>query len=224
MDVRMAKEFIRMHWLDTAEVMDILDTKAGRGQAVDQEALEQGELGAAIFTVGCYMVRNSIRYYRVHEPGYSPELEFPATDEEMEPIKKEMSERFSFGSGLGGTRQDCSYTFAGGWEDTLRCTTEISVRHFDSSDGKYTYLCRASSAGNYSWAEEIQCVFVARESGSISNQNASLFVCNEYVGSSFSSQTWYKFDRMGRIEPLELHDMDPDKDKKSLKGFVESFG
>ena len=63
MDVRMAKEFIRMHWLDTAEVMDILDTKAGRGQAVDQEALEQGELGAAIFTNLCGKLGRCVHYF-----------------------------------------------------------------------------------------------------------------------------------------------------------------
>ena len=47
----------------------------------------------------------------------------------------------------------------------------------------------------------------------MSNQQASLFVCNTYVGDSFSAETWYKLSADGTTKSMRLHPYDKDMEK-----------
>lgn len=226
MDLLKAEDFLKTHWSVTAEMIAILNERNPEIQLVENEGLKQGEICAAIFAVGCYMVRGAVRFYNVREPGHQPNLEVQIAETELETIKKKLQMQVPC-SLDGGSMQNTPVFSAGikeGWGDGLRCVAEISARHFESPDHEYRYLCRVADAEDSSWSDVIKNIIAAKESMYVPDQDASLFVCSEYVGSSFGCQTWYKLDRKGRIETLELHDMDPDKDEKRFKESTESFG
>lgn len=189
------------HWSSTAIITDICNpmqskTYTGRARDKDEqeltdEVLLPGEISAVIFRVGCYTVRRASRVYRVYESGYSPELEVPANREEVESVKNELA----------------ASTLALG--DKLRITCEISAKHNSNPKGTLSYVCRAAHAKDYCWTEHIDAICTVKEHKQIPDDYASLLVCNTYVGTSFSVETWYKLEPTGRITTLRRHPFDP---------------
>lgn len=157
-----------------------------------------------LFQVGCYTVRSAQRVYQIYDPGYSPERETPATPEEVALVQKDMSQG-PVALMLG----------AFSWQGRLRITHEISARHQDSPDSPFTVICRATQSrdGGRSWSERIMAVLTAKKHLAMPDKSASLFVCNVYIGDSFSSDTWYKLDPDGKIKTLSLHPFDSNADK-----------
>ncbi len=191
---------IRKHWSRTAVVTDSWRGKEGR----EAEELLPGELSAVVFEVGCYTVRSAQRVYQIYEPGYSPEKETPASPEEAALVRKDISQRaraVMFG--------------ASSWRNKLRVTHEISARRKDSPDSPFTVICRAAESrdGGRSWSERIAEVFTAKKHIAMPDKDACLFVCNLYVGDSFSVDTWYKLDPAGKIQTLTLHPFNSKVDK-----------
>lgn len=160
------------------------------GTDVPESELLPGELSAVTFPIGCYIVRSAQRVYRIHEPGYFPEEEVPADDEEVALVRKNMPSSPTMAAGFQQ------------WQDKLRVTHEISARHTDASAGKFTCICRAAEARNGRWKEHISAVYSVKESGFIPNEYASLLVCLAFTGDSHSSDTWYKFDPTGKLTTL----------------------
>ena len=139
------------------------------------------------FSVGFYTVRSAQRVYRICEPGYSPEEETPASREETERVRKYVTPMGTIGP-LVPT-----------WCDELRVTHEISARHNDAPEGKFTYICRAAEARTGRWKEHISAIYSVKESKFIPDEYASLLVCLTFTGDSHGSDTWYKFDPTGKI-------------------------
>ena len=203
------KETIQKHWYQSVVFTDAwcVDTD---GQKLTEEELQQGELWAVTFRVGCYIVRGARRIYKIYDPGYSPEMEKPADKEEVELVKKDIGNRyrnkpFRFSAdngnvvaGLQYVRTELSYEL----REKLRDTFEISARHILSPSSGYTYICRAASARSFYWSEKIESIYAVKEHGQIPDEYASLLVCMRYLGSSFSSDTWYKLEPTGKITTL----------------------
>ena len=192
------KNDINKYWSRHAVFTGSWDSRLYRGEKVKEEELLQGELSAYVYQVGCYIVRNALRVYKIYEHGYCPEKEQPASIEEVALVRKDIvdEERAFMGFYL--------------WSDELRITNEISAKHMMDSGGDFKYICRATQARNYRWSETISCICTAKKNLFMSNQQASLFVCNTYVGDSFSVETWYKLSADGKIKSMCLHPFDKD--------------
>lgn len=175
---------------------------------VSETELLQGELEAVTVKVGCYTVRSAQRVYKVWEPGYVPEEELPADKTELEPIKKELDKYAKIQSGTITVGIATTGFLLSEWRNKFRITHEISVRHNDSPDNDFTYICRAAHSRNYSWYEHIACICTAKENSFIPDEYASLLVLNNYTGDSFSFDTWYKLEPTGKITTLRLHPFD----------------
>lgn len=202
------RETIQKHWSHSVVFTDAwcVDTDE---QKLTEEELQQGELWAVTFRVGCYIVRGARRIYKIYDPGYSPEMEKPADKEEVELVKKDIGNsyrnkcfRFSIGNGnaviVFHERAELSYEL----REKLRDTLEISARHISRPSSEYTYICRAASASSFYWSEKIESIYAVKEHELIPDEYASLLVCMSYLGSSFSSDTWYKLEPTGKITTL----------------------
>lgn len=194
MDVRNEdRAMIQELWKDTVVFTDARHIQVWEwgeiGEEVPGNELLPGELSAATFSVGCYTIRSAQRVYRIYEPGYSPEMETPANQEETELVRKDVRPMGMAGTGF----------LSSAWCDKLRVTHEISARHNDAPEGKFTYICRAAEARNARWKEHISAIYSVKESEFIPNEYASLLVCLTFAGDSHSFGTWYKLDPTGKI-------------------------
>lgn len=191
-------KMLRKHWSSYAVVTDEYNSDI-QVEEVQEKDLLEGELSAQIFQIGCYVVRSAQRVYTMHTPGYNPEKEFPVDDETLERIKKE------------------KHRVRGYFQDEYRITHEISAKHISEQESDFTYICRAAHARNYSWDEVIDSICTAKETNDFTDESASLFVRNTYIGSSSSVDTWYKFDPTGGKETLTLHPFDSNKDNAQFR-------
>ena len=199
---------LRKHWKPLAVFTGFWHPE--HGKQVSESELLPGELSAVTFKVGRYTVRSAQRVYQIHEPGYIPEMETPASSEDVELVRKDIAPvnpdlqlNFTTTTGIGFQP----------WRDRLRVTQEISARHQDNPSGAFTMICRATEARNYTWTEHIGTICAAKEHIVVPDKQASLFVCSTYVGDSFRADTWYKLDPTGEITTLSLHPYDSDIDK-----------
>ena len=199
------KNDIYKHWSKNAVFTGSWDTKVCSGEKVKEEELLPGELSAYVYQVGCYIVRRACRVYKIYEPGYCPEKEQPASMEEVERVKKDIVD------------EEMGFIGFYSWRDELRITNEISAKHHKDSKTDFKYICRTTQARNHNWSEIISCICVAKKHMFMSNQQASLFVCNTYVGDSFSAETWYKLSADGKIKSMRLHPYDKDMEKAKFK-------
>lgn len=209
------KETMQKHWSHSVVFTDAwawgTDTD---GQELPEEKLQQGELWAVTFRVGCYIVRGARRIYRIYGSGYSPETEVPADKDEIGLIKKEIETGYKEQcSGFLNDSGDLCRMATGPYGigsfslnyklcEKLRDTLEISARHISNPDSEYTYICRAASARFFSWTETIESIFAVKECSKIPNEYASLIVHMRYIGDSFSSDTWYRLEPTGKITSL----------------------
>ena len=196
-----SKNTIYKHWSRNAVFTGSWDTRECRGEKVKEEELLLGELSAYVYQVGCYTVRSAWRVYKIYEPGYCPEKEQPASMEEVEMVKKDI------------VREEMAFIGFYSWRNELRITNEISARHNKDLGADFKYICRTTEARNHSWSEIISCICAAKKHMFMSNQEASLFVCNTYVGDSFSAETWYKLSADGTTKSMRLHPYDKDMEK-----------
>ena len=83
------------------------------------------------------------------------------------------------------------------------------AKHVSDPEGafmdKYKYICRATEAINLSWFERISFIAALKENALISDEYASLYVLNSFMGSSFSVENWYKLTPAGVIKEYEIH-------------------
>ena len=206
MDVRNEdRVMIQERWRQTVVFTDALHIEPWEwgeiGKKVPEGELLPGELSATTFSAGCYTVRSAQRVYKICEPTYFPEAETPASWEETKLVRKDIRPMGTIGP------------IAPAWRDELRVTHEISARHNDAPEGKFTYICRAAEARTGRWKEHISAIYSAKESKFIPDEYASLLVCLAFVGDSHGVDTWYKLDPTGKITTLRLHPFDSNQDK-----------
>lgn len=205
------------HWKSTAVFTGAWDP--GAGKKVPESELLLGELSAGIYQVGCYTVRSAVRVYKIREGGYIPELEVPALPEEMEMVKKEFDElkEMQDDTGKMGLPFLTFFWPFKEWSEKLRITHEISARHKSDTKGSFTYITRAAQAVSFRWSESIRHICTAKENLLTDDKDASLFVCNSYMGDSFGADTWYKLSPTGGITKLQLHPFDSKQDKAEFQ-------
>ena len=206
MDIRSEdRVMIQNHWKDTAVFTDALHIEAWEwgeiGKKVPEGKLLPGELSAVTFPAGCYTVRSAQRVYRIYGSGYFPEKETPSSREDTERVRKDVTPMGTIGP------------LSPAWCDALRVTHEISARHNDAPEGKFTYICRAAEARTGRWKEHISAIYSVKESKFTPDEYASLLVCLAFAGDSHGADTWYKLDPTGKITTLRLHPYDSDADK-----------
>jgi hypothetical protein len=206
MDVRNEdRVMIQEHWRQTVVFTDALHIEPWEWGEIGKKVLEgellPGELSAVTFSVGCYTVRSAQRVYRVYGPIYAPEKETPASWEETELVRKDI------------TPMGTIKPLVPAWRDELRVTHEISARHNDAPEGQFTYICRAAEASSGRWKEHISAIYSVKESKFIPDGYASLLVCLAFTGDSHGVDTWYKLDPTGKITTLRLHPFDSNQDK-----------
>ncbi len=206
MDVRSEdRVMIQKHWKDTAVFTDALYIEpwvwGEIGKKVPEGELLPGELSAVTFPAGCYTVRSAQRVYRIYGTGCFPEKETPASREETERVRKDVTPIGTIGP------------LVPAWRNELRVTHEISARHNDAPEGKFTYICRAAEASSGRWTEHISAIYSVKESKFIPDEYASLLVCLTFTGDSHGVDTWYKLDPTGKITTLRLHPYDSNVDK-----------
>lgn len=205
-------EILRKHWAPAAVITDSWNPKEGK--KVPESELLPGELSARTYQVGCYTVRSATRVYKINEPSYCPEREIPADQAELDLIKRDaFVPKYTHDTLTEGVAVASTTTGLPSWQDKLRITHEISAQYTTSSNGDFTYICRAAQSRNYTWSESIKDICAAKEMQTTSDKDASLFVCSSYVGDSFSSDTWYKLDPDGIITTLRLHPYDSEREK-----------
>lgn len=197
-------EAIREKWAPDAVITDayqirrydwnVLGKKEESRSIHEETHLLKGELSAVTFQVGPYLVRKASRVYNVYEPGYSPEDETPASDEDVEMVREDMQNA----RGLG---------FFPSWSKRLRVTEEISARRLDGSGDAFTYICRAAQARGWQWSEGIGPIYTVKESESTPDESASLLVCLTFYGISQTLDTWYRLDVAGNITVFSVNTM-----------------
>lgn len=212
MDVRDEdRATIQKHWKDTAVFTDALHIEPWEWGEIGKKVLEgellTGELSATTFSVGCYTVRSAQRVYRVYGPIYAPEKETPASWEETELVRKDI------------TPMGTIKPLVPAWRDELRVTREISARHNDAPEGQFTYICRAAEASSGRWKEHISAIYSVKESKFIPDEYASLLACLAFTGDSYGVDTWYKLDPTGKITTLRLHPFDSNQDKARFTSY-----
>ena len=198
---------IRKHWKPTAVFTGTWNLRNGKN--VPESELLPGELSAIVHQVGCYTVRSALRVYKISELGYCPELEVPATSVEMEIVKKEFDKMKEMQ--FDAMKMGFSFAYPcllQEWCENLRITHEISARHKADTQGSFTYITRAAQARHFQWSESISHICTAKDHLLTADKCASLFVCNTYMGDSFSADTWYKLSPTGGITTLRLHPYD----------------
>ncbi len=179
---------------------------------IPEENLLLGEIKAAIFQVGCYIVRSALRVYTIHDSNwYLSELDKPAVREDVEMVRKDLAWGKGDEKGIGV--KDSTFSvwrnngiYAGyipSWRDKLRITHEISARHNSTPDKSFTYICRATNDINGKWYEYIGDIYAVKEKDIVPDECASLLVYFVCIGDSHGGDTWYRFDPDGKITTFD---------------------
>lgn len=190
---------------------DVWDSRVESYQLSEDELLT-GELSAATYTVGCYTIRSAQRVYVKPEHNHGNNLvdEIPADEEYLNKLKQNARNKNSNDTSIVGMHIGFESIF----ENNRRIAHGISARHIYDPNNLFAkgfkYICRATRAWGYSWSESIQHIVTVKEQ-SQPDECASLFVCNQYVGSSFSVDTWYQLSPNGRISEFRIHPYDESK-------------
>lgn len=196
-----SKDLIRIHWSSSVVFTDAWHPGINEQEFTEAELLP-GELSAVIFTVGCYIVRNAKRVYRIPEHGCGQGLTIPADREETELVRKDVEHEDAH-------RKILMYPT---WRDKLEVVQEISARRKASPSSVFTIVCSVAQSTSSNWSEFVRTICTAKEHDLIPDEYVSLLVCSHYVGSSFGADTWYKLDPTGKITTLSLRPFDPNMD------------
>ncbi len=189
------KSEIREHWEQNAVFTDAWNTdcfdnmeqeQGAEFRELSEDELLPGELSAATFRVGCYIVRRALRVYNIHDVFYNPESETPADEADVALVRKDVD------------RNGNTVVCLPSWRERLRVTHEISARHCDSPSSSFTYICRAAEARTNRWREIIGPVYTVKASASIPDEYASLLVCLGFMGEFRTYHTWYRHDPTGK--------------------------
>jgi hypothetical protein len=167
-------------------------------QEIGDDDLLPGEISAITFEIGGYIVRSAKRVYKVLDD-YT---EVPAKGDDLLLAKE---------------RENNMLGFFGMQDRNTKTKNEISAKlvfdkHGVFADG-FKIICQASRAQSFAWTEDIVYICAILTPPSFSLDDELLFVKNLYVGSSYSSETWYKLNPKGTIKSygqgaygLEFHE------------------
>jgi hypothetical protein len=156
---------------------------------VESRNLLIGELSAVIFTIDCYIIKSSLRVYKINDG------------------VEVLADTLDYIRSLKGNINELPH-------EKYRIYNEISARHNLCPNGELKLITRATNAINYSWLENIDCICTIKKEKTTSNEQASLFILKRYIGDSFNAEYWDKLDKNGEIIRHKIHPNDDDSYKR----------
>lgn len=225
-------------------VIDNVTNPQNPGRMLEEHELWEGEIAATLYTVGCYSVRRAVRVYHEKMSDYtaeewqkienlSPEEErdeiagtgiapfartaymenryyIPATREEQAEVERELKEP------------------PWKYRDYGNCLVvqEVSAAYIgNGASDDYRYICQTQSPRGCGFTDTITFIGTVKNNKSVPDDRADLFIGSCYVGSSFSTETWFAFSRDGHIKQYGIHGMDTDSWEKKWdwKGYYSAL-
>ena len=199
---------------------------------LEKDELWDGELEAALYQVGCYSVRCSLRLYRKwddvtpqyhldapnltaglnanskHEAnGVPAEYYRPATREEFDQYWNEIKNPSIWGGGSTS--------------DFMKVNEVFAAYVGDGRTSEYRYVCHTEYAEFSSYTDTVSFIGTVKIGATEPDHCADLFVGTCYTGSSYSVESWYSVSPDGQTSEYCIHGMNPDSwDKKwDWKGY-----
>lgn len=172
---------------------------------VPTDELLDGEIDAILVRVGCYLVRYATRVY---VDDYSRKLysseRHPVVGEQFNQIKELLKKgsHFIFFSAMENPALSNCEIFK-----------EISAKHIselENDDSNYHFICMilVNLKGMSSFS--LGTVATVKEKQTDDDSSAKLYVQEQYIGSSFSSETWYIYSRDGSVNDYHISGYDSD--------------
>lgn len=172
---------------------------------VPKDELLDGEIDAILVRVGCYLVRYATRVYvdDYNKKLYSSERH-PVVGEQLNQIKELLKKgsHFIFFSAMENPALSNCEIFK-----------EISAKHIselENDDSNYHFICMilVNLKGMSSFS--LGTVATVKEKQTDDDSSAKLYVQEQYIGSSFSSETWYIYSRDGSVNDYHISGYDSD--------------
>jgi len=164
---------------------------------VSEDKLRKGEVSAVTYTVGNYVIRESVMLYK-DDVNNDYLMKIPAEKEQVEKFREEYGE----GSIIFIDLDDC------------RPVTEIHAANMNDAEPKWRFVCLATSAKSLVWSESIDFIGTMKKNVFVPDKKSDLFVLVNYMGDSFSTETWHRFTHKGEAKEYKVHPYDIGSDER----------
>ncbi|MBE6844332.1 MAG: hypothetical protein E7508_01275 [Ruminococcus sp.] len=163
---------------------------------ISKDKLFAGEISAVTYSIGAYLIRESLMLYKDNET---------VNYLERKPAEYEIVEEFREKNCLEGT-------------DFVkhRIVNEIYVANKDDSVLNWHFVCR--SAKDTSWCEKIRFIGTIKKNVFVSDKNSDLFVFITCTAQNYWSGVWYGISSDGTIKKYPIPYDEKYLDIKHTKG------
>ena len=166
---------------------------------LEEEELFEWEISASVFTIGCYAVR-------IAECLYVDDIGSGTHYTQRVPAGRDRITGYRVSHAEQARAWDAGYCIASGIEPErdrgVRIVTEVSAMNQSEGGGAADYwqnICMAALSRGSSWSERIDYICTVKKDDTVPDGQAVLFVLSRYMGSSYTSEDWYKFTPDGRV-------------------------
>ena len=163
-----------------------------------KDKLRSGETSAEIYSIGSYVIRDSLMLYRDDDKFFYTER-IPAEKEKVDEFIKQSDKPPLF----------CDEYFR-----EHRLVREIHAAYKHSPEPKWKYICSATSAKSYAWSESINFIGTVKKDLFTPDKQSELFVLVYYCGDSFSTETWYMFSPDTKVKTYSVHPYNPESENE----------
>lgn len=178
----------------------ITSAKVKHKRDVSEDKLRKGEVSAVTYTVGNYAIRESVMLYK-DDVNNDYLMKIPAEKEQVEKFREEYGEGSIIFIDLDGCRP----------------VTEIHVANLNDDEPKWRYVCCATSAKSLAWSESIDFIGTVKKNIFAPDRKNNLFVLVNYMGDSFSTETWHRLTYKGELKEYKVHPYDVGADERAWK-------
>lgn len=179
------EKMLKQFW---SENYVVLDSISDNWRSLPDSELLDAEISASVNELGGFILRSSMRAYQI-EHNNDDFREIPADTTIIRHFKELAPHTIS---------QELS-------RSEYRDVHIFHELHFRlKSGGGFKLLAKAKVPRSMAWTEEISGILLAKESKDVPDEKASLIAHVSWMGSSYSTDTWYKADASGNITRLHL--------------------
>lgn len=198
-----AMETLRTH-LGNDIVFTSIWAEAVGERELDEEELLEGEVSASVCIVGCYTVRIAYCLY-VDDKEATYIGKIPAGQDKMTVHRNEEGH---IGQGLkdNGFAIATLYPIGKG----VRMVTEVSARYYpgsESSANLWRNICTA--APDHEQVRSIGFICAVKRNDMVPDEEAALFVLNNFWDGFCAVDYWYKFMPDGKVEEYRIGGPEP---------------
>lgn len=187
---------LRTH-LGSAIFITATDKDKKNKHIVSEDKLRDGEVSAVTYSVGNYAIRESVMLYKDDDDNYYTSR-VPADKEQIENFKKQHNERSIIFIDVDGCRP----------------VREIRAANMNDAEPKWRFVCLATSAKSLVWSESIDFIGTVKKNVFVPDKKSDLFVLVNYMGDSFSTETWHRFTHKGEAKEYKVHPYDIGSDER----------